>query len=214
MATTFIPKYTWLGEYEGITIPPNEEEHISWYAWTVRWSARKQRALAQPLADPGDAMDTCPLSVQFLSFFMQFSEKSRKIIGFCSHLCGIGTPFPSPNPVWEILDLPLISVLSNLSWYYICATYCLVQWNCCHCRFIEEMLFCATSMVVNWRRQTGLGSWTCQTIVITKTSKWENVSIGKEWEFLFPDFRTLILDTKIWSMCQQILHRAEKNAQV
>ena len=124
-----------------------------------------------------------------------FHAVFRKIIGFCSHLCGIGTPFPSPNPVWEILDLPLISVLSNLSWYYICATYCLVQWNCCHCRFIEEMLFCATSMVVNWRRQTGLGSWTCQTMFMMKTSKWENVSIGKEWEFLFPDFRTLILDT-------------------
>ena len=132
-----------------------------------------------------------PISFFFHAVFRKISQK----IGFCSHLCGIGTPFPSPNPVWEILDLPLISVLSNLSWYYICATYCLVQWNCCHCRFIEEILFCATSMVVNWRRQTGLGSWTCQTMFMTKTSKWENVSIGKEWEFLFPDFRTLILDT-------------------
>ena len=35
IATTFIPKYTWLSYYDGYTIVPDEWRHISPYAWTV-----------------------------------------------------------------------------------------------------------------------------------------------------------------------------------
>ena len=35
VSKTFIPKYTWLGEYEGFTVLPHEEGHISTYAWSV-----------------------------------------------------------------------------------------------------------------------------------------------------------------------------------
>ena len=35
VSTTFIPKYAWLGEYEGLTVLPREVDYISYYAWTV-----------------------------------------------------------------------------------------------------------------------------------------------------------------------------------
>ena len=35
VAKTFIPKYTWLGEYEGFTVGSSEEDYISDYTWTV-----------------------------------------------------------------------------------------------------------------------------------------------------------------------------------
>ena len=35
VSKTFIPKYTWLAEYEGLTVLPHEEGHISTYAWSV-----------------------------------------------------------------------------------------------------------------------------------------------------------------------------------
>ena len=35
VSKTFIPKYTWLAEYEGFTVLPHEEDHISAYAWSV-----------------------------------------------------------------------------------------------------------------------------------------------------------------------------------
>ena len=35
VSKTFIPKYTWLAEYEGFTVLPQEEAHISEYAWGV-----------------------------------------------------------------------------------------------------------------------------------------------------------------------------------
>ena len=34
-AKTFIPKYTWLGEYDGVTLHPEEAEWISLYTWMV-----------------------------------------------------------------------------------------------------------------------------------------------------------------------------------
>ena len=35
ISKTFIPKYAWLGEYQGFTVLPNEVDYISYYAWTV-----------------------------------------------------------------------------------------------------------------------------------------------------------------------------------
>ena len=35
VSKTFIPKYAWLAEYEGFTVLPHEEDHISAYAWGV-----------------------------------------------------------------------------------------------------------------------------------------------------------------------------------
>ena len=35
ISKTFIPKYTWLAEYEGITVLPDEKDYTSAYAWSV-----------------------------------------------------------------------------------------------------------------------------------------------------------------------------------
>ena len=35
VSKTFIPKYAWLGEYEGFTMLPGEEDYTSAYAWSV-----------------------------------------------------------------------------------------------------------------------------------------------------------------------------------
>ena len=35
VSKTFIPKYAWLGEYEGLTMLPGEEDYTSVYAWSV-----------------------------------------------------------------------------------------------------------------------------------------------------------------------------------
>ena len=35
ISKTFIPKYAWLGEYEGFTMLPGEEDYTSAYAWSV-----------------------------------------------------------------------------------------------------------------------------------------------------------------------------------
>ena len=34
-SNNFIPRYTWLAEYEGEVLAPNFEDYISWYTWTV-----------------------------------------------------------------------------------------------------------------------------------------------------------------------------------
>ena len=35
ISKTFIPKYTWLAEYEGITVLPDEKDYTSAYTWSV-----------------------------------------------------------------------------------------------------------------------------------------------------------------------------------
>ena len=35
LSNTFIPKYTWLGEYEGEIVPRENALNVSWYAWQV-----------------------------------------------------------------------------------------------------------------------------------------------------------------------------------
>ena len=51
VAKTFIPKYTWLGEYDGITIVPNEEDYISDYTWQVKTDLRSFGRIALDLSD-------------------------------------------------------------------------------------------------------------------------------------------------------------------
>ena len=34
-STTFVSKYTWLGEYEGEIVPLKDSRNISWYTWSV-----------------------------------------------------------------------------------------------------------------------------------------------------------------------------------
>ena len=38
MSKAFIPKHTWLGEYDGTTVRPEMRDFISWYTWAVSYA--------------------------------------------------------------------------------------------------------------------------------------------------------------------------------
>ena len=62
------------------------------------------------LADPSEgAGDAHPLLIQFRSFSCSFRQKSCQIIGFCTKFRGWRLP------IWEILDPPLILIITYFS---------------------------------------------------------------------------------------------------